>query len=68
MERKDYKVTIKTLTEREYVVRNVHSNDEAEAAAEDLYSEGDIGHILSDEIYEADSFPFDDESEEVTSN
>lgn len=65
--RQDYKVVIKTLTEREYIV-NGRSPEQAQAEAESLYSEGDIGHILSDEIYESDAYPFDDETEEVISN
>lgn len=55
--RRSFQVEIEQVKRHVYIIDDVNSQEEAEAAAEEWLSDGEEGAILEEEITGVDSFP-----------
>lgn len=63
--KRSYQVEIEVLTTHSYIVDEVHSPEEAEETAQQWMEEGEMGEMGDRDIYNVDSYPLDEEEEEV---
>jgi len=64
MSKQTFKVILTTLTEHEYEIPDMNSEEEAISVGEQLFEDGDEGSVTNQEVVSWDAYPEDSEEED----